>query len=102
MQGGVTGEFFDQTRQTEAAQGEVGAPWPGRCEVPRRCCDPAADASSRGDELGAAASLKILVSIEDPQVIAKILAHLERTAPQQYRPERQLGPRAPPMQSHLL
>ena len=28
--------------------------------------------------------LKIIASIEEPQVIAKILSHLQRTAPQQY------------------
>jgi len=46
--------------------------------------------------------LKIIASIEDPQVIAKILAHLQHTAPQQYQPELPLGARAPPVQSSLL
>jgi hypothetical protein len=46
--------------------------------------------------------LKILASIEEPAVIAKILAHLERTAPEQYQPELPLGARAPPLQSSLL
>lgn len=46
--------------------------------------------------------LKIIASIEDPQVIAQILSHLERTAPDQYQCERPLGARAPPMQSRLL
>jgi len=46
--------------------------------------------------------LKILASIEEPAVIAKILAHLQRTVPEQYRPELPLGARAPPAQSSLL
>jgi hypothetical protein len=33
--------------------------------------------------------------------IAKILAHLQRTVPEQYRPEPPLGARAPPAQSSL-
>lgn len=32
----------------------------------------------------------------------KILAHLQRTVPEQYRPELPLGARAPPAQSSLL
>jgi hypothetical protein len=35
------------------------------------------------------------------KVIAKILAHLQRTVPEQYRPEPPLGARAPPAQSSL-
>jgi hypothetical protein len=46
--------------------------------------------------------LKIIASIEAPEVLAKILSHLERTAPGQYQPELPLGARAPPVQSHLL
>ena len=46
--------------------------------------------------------LRIIASIEEPQVIAKILSHLQRTAPQQYQPELPLGARAPPVQSSLL
>lgn len=46
--------------------------------------------------------LRILASIEEPAVIAKILAHPERTAPQQYPTELPLGVRAPPVQSALL
>jgi hypothetical protein len=46
--------------------------------------------------------LKILASIEEPAVIAKILAHLERTAPEPYQPELPPGARAPPAQSNLL
>jgi len=46
--------------------------------------------------------LKIIASIEEPAVIAKILAHLERSAPEQYQPELPLGARAPPAQSRLL
>jgi hypothetical protein len=46
--------------------------------------------------------LKIIASIEEPEVIAKILSHLERTAPGQYQPELPLGARAPPQQARLL
>jgi len=45
---------------------------------------------------------KIIAGIEDPQVIAKIFSHLERTAPDQYQSEPPLAARAPPMQSRLL
>jgi len=47
-------------------------------------------------------TLRIIASIAEPPVIAKILAHLERTAPQRHQPERPLGARAPPMQACLL
>ena len=46
--------------------------------------------------------LKVIASIEEPAVIAKILAHLERTAPDQCQSELPLGARAPPAQSSLL
>jgi hypothetical protein len=46
--------------------------------------------------------LKIIASIEEPAVITKILAHLERTAPDQHQPDLPLGARAPPTQSPLL
>lgn len=46
--------------------------------------------------------LKVIASIEEPAVIAKILAHLEKTAPAQPQPELPLGARAPPLQSSLL
>ena len=46
--------------------------------------------------------LKIIAGIERPRVIAKILSHLQRTAPQQYAPELPLGARAPPVQASLL
>lgn len=46
--------------------------------------------------------LKVIASIEEPAVIAKILAHLERTAPEQHQGELPLGARAPPVQSSLL
>ena len=46
--------------------------------------------------------LKVVASIEEPTVIAKILAHLERTAPEQRQSELPLGARAPPGQSRLL
>jgi hypothetical protein len=47
-------------------------------------------------------NLKIIPSIEEPEVIARILAHLERTAPEQCPPELPLGARAPPVHSALL
>ena len=46
--------------------------------------------------------LRIIASIEAPEVIAKILAHLERVAPEQYSAEWLLGARAPPSQASLL
>jgi hypothetical protein len=46
--------------------------------------------------------LAILASIEEPEIIAKILSQLERTAPEQYKCEPPLGARAPPVQSSLL
>ena len=46
--------------------------------------------------------LKIIASIEEPEVIAKILAHLAHTNPDQNQPELPLGARAPPRQSRLL
>ena len=46
--------------------------------------------------------LKIIASIEEPEAIAKILSHLERTAPQQYPIELPLGARASPVQVGLL
>ena len=45
--------------------------------------------------------LEVIASIEEPQLIAKILSHLKRTAPQQYPTELPLGARAPPVQSSL-
>ena len=46
--------------------------------------------------------LKIIASIEEPQLIEKILSHLERAAPEQYQSELPLGARGPPGQSSLL
>ena len=46
--------------------------------------------------------LKVIASIEEPAVIAKILAHLERRGPHQHQSEWPLGARAPPAQSRLL
>ncbi len=43
--------------------------------------------------------LKIIASIEEPQVVARILAHLEKSAPDQYQCELPLGVRAPPGQA---
>jgi len=46
--------------------------------------------------------LAILASIEEPEIIAKILSHLRSTALEQYRSELPPGARAPPVQSRLL
>ena len=46
--------------------------------------------------------LKIIASIEEPQLIAKILLHLERAAPEQYQSELPRGARGPPLQPSLL
>jgi hypothetical protein len=47
-------------------------------------------------------NLRIIASIEQPEVIAKILAHLERVAPEPYSAEWPLSARAPPSQARLL
>jgi hypothetical protein len=41
-------------------------------------------------------------SVKEPQVIARILAHLEKTAPDPYQAELPLGAWAPPSQARLL
>jgi len=46
--------------------------------------------------------LRVIASIEEPQIIAKILAHLEKTAPDQHQAELPLGARAPPQQIRLI
>ena len=46
--------------------------------------------------------LAILASIEEPAVIAKILAHVKKTVPDHDPPELPLGARAPPPQRPLL
>jgi hypothetical protein len=47
-------------------------------------------------------NLRIIASIEQPEVIAKILAHLERVVPEPYSAEWPLGARAPPSQARRL
>jgi Zn-finger nucleic acid-binding protein len=48
-------------------------------------------------------TLRIIASIEQPEIIGQILAHLERTAPSQpNQPERPLGARAPTRQARRL
>jgi hypothetical protein len=47
-------------------------------------------------------TLRTVASIEQPDVIAMILAHRERTSPQQHQTELPLGARAPPWQARLL
>jgi hypothetical protein len=46
--------------------------------------------------------LRIGASIEEPQVIARILAHVERVAPEQCSAGWPLGARAPPSRSRRL
>jgi hypothetical protein len=46
--------------------------------------------------------LRIIASIEEPEVIAQILAHLADVNPEQYQPELPLGARAPPQQPSLI
>ncbi|MGH9789897.1 MAG: hypothetical protein ACRD5W_01690 [Candidatus Acidiferrales bacterium] len=46
--------------------------------------------------------LRIIASIEEPQVIARILAHLAKTAAEPYAPELPFGARAPPAQARLM
>ena len=46
--------------------------------------------------------LKVIASIEEPQVIARILAHIRKTASDQNQAEPPLGARAPPTQARLL
>jgi hypothetical protein len=46
--------------------------------------------------------LKIIASIEEPQLIAKILTHLERAVAEQHQSELPLGARGPPAQSSLV
>ncbi len=45
--------------------------------------------------------LKVIASIEEPAVIARTLAHLEKTAADQHQAELPLGARAPPSQARL-
>ena len=46
--------------------------------------------------------LAIIGTIEEPEVIAKILPRLEKTAPVQHPPELPLGARAPPRKARLI
>jgi hypothetical protein len=45
---------------------------------------------------------RLVASIEQPEVIATILAHLERVAPDPYSAEWPLGARAPPSPANLF
>lgn len=51
---------------------------------------------------GCGGRLRIVASIEEPVVIARILSHLERTACDRVRLQFTLGARAPPSQPKLL
>jgi len=51
---------------------------------------------------GCGGKLKVIASIEEPDVIAKILAQLEKAAPDEHRVELPLGARAPPTQARLI
>jgi hypothetical protein len=46
--------------------------------------------------------LKVIASIEEPEVIARILAHIRKAAPDQHQAELALGARAPPTQARLI
>ena len=46
--------------------------------------------------------LKVIASIEEPEVIGRILAHIQKTAPDQHQAELPLGARAPPQQARLI
>lgn len=46
--------------------------------------------------------LTVIASIEQPEVIARILAHREKTAPDPQQAELPLGARAPPQQARLI
>jgi hypothetical protein len=46
--------------------------------------------------------LRVIASIDEPEVIARILAHLQKTAPDQHQAELPLGARAPPTQARLI
>lgn len=51
---------------------------------------------------GCGGRLRIIASIEEPQVIARILSHLERRACDLEQAQLPLGARAPPSQPKLL
>ena len=51
---------------------------------------------------GCGGKLKVIARIEEPDVIAKILAQLEKAAPDEHRVELPLGTRAPPTQARLI
>ncbi len=46
--------------------------------------------------------LKVITTIEERQLVPKILSHLERAAAEQSQSELPLGTRGPPAQSKLL
>jgi len=51
---------------------------------------------------GCGGKLKVIGSIEEPEVIASMLAHREKTAPDHDRAALPLGARAPPSQVRLI
>ena len=46
--------------------------------------------------------LRIIASIEEPEFVANILSHLERTAPERYQTELPFEERGPPLQCSPL
>jgi hypothetical protein len=46
--------------------------------------------------------LKVIASIEEPEVIARILAHLQKSVPDPRQAELPLGARAPPTHAQLI
>jgi len=51
---------------------------------------------------GCGGKLKVIASLEEPEVIGRILAHLEKTGPNHRQAELPLGARAPPQQARLM
>jgi len=80
---------------------------PAWVNASRRRCDRASSMQALfGIEIEACVrcggQLRIIASIEEREVIAKIRAHLERVVPQQYSAEWPPGARAPPSRACLL
>jgi ribosomal protein S27E len=51
---------------------------------------------------GCGGKLKVIASIEEPEVIARILAHIQKIAPDPQQAELPLGARAPPQHARLI
>jgi hypothetical protein len=67
---------------------------PGSGAAKQPVVDPARPPTPRHVAMSCArcgGKLKVIASIEDPPIIAQILSHLERAAPEQHQPELPLG-----------